>query len=138
MAGPVADKAEAGVIYAPSFQENVYQGAHGNESVVEGFADLNAVAANTQVRLLRLPIGMRINAVQLVTGDLGTGVTITVKSGDHELVHADDVHEKVAHYFPVAPYTTQTDGEIITATINGTTGATGNLSVLIRYTTIGY
>ncbi len=26
MAGPVADKAEAGVIYAPSYQENVYQG----------------------------------------------------------------------------------------------------------------
>ncbi|EAW1162099.1 hypothetical protein EO50_07960 [Salmonella enterica] len=138
MAGPVADKAEAGVIYAPSFQENVYQGAHGNESVAEAFVTLDKAQDTTDVRLLRLPIGLRINAVQIVTDALGAGETVTIKSGHHELVHADDVHEKVAHYFPVAPYTTQTDGEIITATINGTTGATGNLLVLIRYTTIGY
>ncbi|ELD4017354.1 hypothetical protein QI600_003181 [Salmonella enterica] len=137
MAGPVADRAEAGVIYAPSFQENVYQGAHGNESVVEGFADLNAVAANTQVRLLRLPIGMRINAVQLVTGDLGAGVTITVKSGDHELVHADDAHTKVAHHFVVEPYSTQTDGELLTV-VTGGAAATGKLSVLVRYSVAGY
>ncbi|EIP3426472.1 hypothetical protein LSE82_005361 [Salmonella enterica] len=137
MAGPVADKAEAGVIYAPSFQENVYQGAHGNESVVEGFADLNAVAVNTQVRLLRLPIGMRINAVQLVTGDLGAGVTITVKSGDHELVHADDAHAKVAHHFVVEPYSTQADGELLTV-VTGGAAATGKLSVLVRYSVVGY
>ncbi|ECR5064063.1 hypothetical protein KCE62_003482 [Salmonella enterica subsp. enterica serovar Newport] len=137
MAGPVADKAEAGVIYAPSFQENVYQGAHGNESVVEGFADLNAVAANTQVRLLRLPIGLRINAVQLVTGDLGAGVTITVKSGDHELVHADDAHAKVAHHLVVEPYSTQTDGELLTV-VTGGAAATGKLSVLVRYSVVGY
>ncbi|EKQ9928105.1 hypothetical protein JJG61_005599 [Salmonella enterica subsp. enterica serovar Panama] len=138
MAGPSATKPEAGVIFAPSFQENVYQGAHGNESVAEAFVALDKAMDSTEVRLLRLPIGLRINAVQIVTDALGTGETVTIKSGDHELVHADDVHEKVAHHFPVAPYTTQTDGEIITATINGTTGATGNLSVLIRYTTIGY
>ncbi|ECQ8979757.1 hypothetical protein ACDT65_001485 [Salmonella enterica subsp. enterica] len=136
MAGPVADKAEAGVIYAPSFQENVYQGAHGNESVVEAFADLSAVAANTEVRLLRLPIGLRINAVQLVTGDLGAGVTITVKSGDHELVHADDAHPKVAHHFVVEPYSTQTDGELLTVVTGG--AATGKLSVLVRYSVVGY
>lgn len=102
MAGPVADKPEAGVIYAPSYKENVYQGAHGNESVVEGFVELNGVAANTEVHLLRLPIGMRINAVQLVTGDLGAGVTITVKSGDHELISNEDVHAAVARTGPSA------------------------------------
>ncbi len=137
MAGPVADKAEAGVIYAPSYQENVYQGAHGNESVVEGFVELNAAAANTQVRLLSLPIGMRINAVQLVTGDLGAGVTITVKSGDHELVHADDVHAKVAHHFVVEPYSTQTDGEVLTVVTGGAV-ATGKINVLVRYSVVGY
>ncbi|EDZ9221030.1 hypothetical protein RDB90_005641 [Salmonella enterica] len=137
MAGPVADKPEAGVIYAQSYKENVYQGAHGNESVVEGFAELNAVAANTEVRLLSLPIGMRINSVQLVTGDLGAGVTVTVKSGDHELVHADDVHAKVAHYFVVEPYSTQTDGEVLTV-VTGGTAATGKLNVLVRYSVIGY
>ncbi|EKB5404190.1 hypothetical protein OOP60_004636 [Salmonella enterica] len=137
MAGPVADKAEAGVIYAPSFQENVYQGAHGNESVVEAFADLSAVAANTEVRLLRLPIGLRINAVQLVTGDLGAGVTITLKSGDHELVRADDAHAKVAHHFVVEPYSTQTDGELLTV-VTGGGAATGKLSVLVRYSVVGY
>ncbi|EBW6364086.1 hypothetical protein DPU24_25510 [Salmonella enterica subsp. enterica serovar Oranienburg] len=137
MAGPVADKAETGVIYAPSFKENVYQGAHGNESVVEGFAELNAAAANTQVRLLRLPIGMRINAVQLVTGDLGAGVTVTVKSGEHELVHADDVHAKVAHHFVVEPYSTQTDGEVLTVVTGGAV-ATGKINVLVRYSVVGY
>ncbi|EDV5541909.1 hypothetical protein ZU49_002519 [Salmonella enterica subsp. enterica] len=137
MAGPVADKAEAGVIYAPSYQENVYQGAHGNESVVEGFVELNAAAANTQVRLLSLPLGMRINAVQLVTGDLGAGVTITVKSGDHELVHADDVHAKVAHHFVVEPYSTQTDGEVLTV-VTGGAAATGKINVLVRYSVVGY
>ncbi|EGB0326526.1 TPA: hypothetical protein ACTALY_000078 [Salmonella enterica subsp. enterica serovar Muenchen] len=137
MAGPVADKAEAGVIYAPSFKENVYQGAHGNESVVEGFVELNAAAANTQVRLLRLPIGMRINAVQLVTGDLGAGVTVTVKSGEHELVHADDVHAKVTHHFVVEPYSTQTDGEVLTVVTGGAV-ATGKINVLVRYSVVGY
>ncbi|EHJ7486036.1 hypothetical protein KBV65_004390 [Salmonella enterica] len=137
MAGPVADKPEAGVIYAQSYKENVYQGAHGNESVVEGFAELNAVAANTEVRLLSLPIGMRINSVQLVTGDLGAGVTVTVKSGDHELVHADDVHAKVAHYFVVEPYSTQTDGEVLTV-VTGGAAATGKLNVLVRYSVVGY
>ncbi|HFD9218990.1 TPA: hypothetical protein ACF632_000474 [Salmonella enterica] len=137
MAGPVADKPEAGVIYAQSYKENVYQGAHGNESVVEGFADLNAVAANTEVRLLRLPIGMRINSVQLVTGDLGAGVTVTVKSGDHELVHADDVHAKVAHHFVVEPYSTQADGEVLTVVTGGAV-ATGKLNVLVRYSVVGY
>ncbi|HFE7524754.1 TPA: hypothetical protein ACGAD2_005493 [Salmonella enterica subsp. enterica serovar Newport] len=137
MAGPVADKPEAGVIYAQSYKENVYQGAHGNESVVEGFADLNAVAANTEVRLLRLPIGMRINSVQIVTGDLGAGVTVTVKSGDHELVHADDVHAKVAHHFVVEPYSTQTDGEVLTV-VTGGAAATGKLNVLVRYSVVGY
>ncbi|HGA5700428.1 TPA: hypothetical protein ACIS09_003144 [Salmonella enterica subsp. enterica serovar Birkenhead] len=137
MAGPVADKAEAGVIYAPSFKENVYQGAHGNESVVEGFVELNAAAANTQVRLLRLPIGMRINAVQLVTGDLGAGVTVTVKSGEHELVHADDVHAKVTHHFVVEPYSTQTDGEVLTV-VTGGAAATGKINVLVRYSVVGY
>ncbi|EGI6490910.1 hypothetical protein ABN47_003091 [Salmonella enterica subsp. enterica serovar Hvittingfoss] len=137
MAGPVADKPEAGVIYAPSYKENVYQGAHGNESVVEGFAELNAVAANTEVHLLRLPIGMRINAVQLVTGDLGAGVTITVKSGDHELISNEDVHAKVAHHFVVEPYSTQTDGEVLTV-VTGGAAATGKLSVLVRYSVVGY
>ncbi|EBC2121940.1 hypothetical protein GKA92_24205 [Salmonella enterica subsp. enterica] len=137
MAGPVADKADAGVIYAPSFQENVYQGAHGNESVVEGFAELKNVAVSTEVRLLRLPVGMRINAVQLVTGDLGTGVTVTVKCGEHELVHADDVHAKVAHHFVVEPYSTQTDGELLTVVTGGAV-ATGKLSVLVRYSVVGY
>ncbi|EOU3971811.1 TPA: hypothetical protein H2X24_004206 [Salmonella enterica] len=137
MAGPVADKPEAGVIYAPSYKENVYQGAHGNESVVEGFVELNAVAANTEVHLLRLPIGMRINAVQLVTGDLGAGVTITVKSGDHELISNEDVHAAVARNVVVEPYSTQADGEVLTV-VTGGAAATGKLNVLVRYSVVGY
>ncbi|EIC4352162.1 hypothetical protein LJS80_001092 [Salmonella enterica] len=137
MAGPVADKAEAGVIYAPSYQENVYQGAHGNESVVEAFVTLDKAPAATEIRLLRLPIGMRINAVQITTEGLGELETITIKSGDHELVHADDVHAKAAHHFVVEPYSTQTDGELLTA-VTGGAAATGKLSVLVRYSVVGY
>ncbi|ECH0822104.1 hypothetical protein FPD09_10785 [Salmonella enterica] len=137
MAGPVADTVEPGVIYAPSFKENVYQGAHGNESVVEGFAELSAVAANTEIRLLRLPIGMRINAVQIVTGGLGAGVTVTVKSGHHELVHADDAHAAVAHHSVVEPYSTQTDGELLSV-VTGGGPATGKLNILVRYSVVGY
>ncbi|EAY3716972.1 hypothetical protein FGS56_18320 [Salmonella enterica] len=137
MAGPVADKPEAGVIYAQSYKENVYQGAHGNESVVEGFVELNGAPTGTEVRLLRLPIGMRINSVQVVTDGIGAGATVTIKSGDHELVHADDVHAKVAHYFVVEPYSTQTDGEVLTV-VTGGAAATGKLNVLVRYSVIGY
>ncbi|EEI4448024.1 hypothetical protein G0S15_001394 [Salmonella enterica] len=137
MAGPVADKPEAGVIYAQSYKENVYQGAHGNESVVEGFITLDKAPAGTVVHLLRLPIGMRINAVQLVTDALGTGETVTIKSGDHELVATDNVATAVAHHFPVEPYSTRTDGELLTATLGGTS-ATGKLNVLVRYSVVGY
>lgn len=137
MAGPVADKPEAGVIYAPSYKENVYQGAHGNESVVEAFVTLDKAPTGTEVRLLRLPIGMRINAVQLVTDALGAGESVTIKSGSHELVAADSVVTAVAHHFPVAPYTTQTDGELLTATLGGAS-ATGNMSILVRYSVVGY
>ncbi|OZU10004.1 hypothetical protein CCO48_24700 [Salmonella enterica subsp. enterica serovar Altendorf] len=137
MAGPVADKPEAGVIYAPSYKENVYQGAHGNESVVEGFVELNGAPTGTEVRLLRLPIGMRINSVQIVTDGIGVGATVTIKSGDHELVHADDVHAKVAHHFVVEPYSTLTDGEVLTATVD-CVSATGKLNVLVRYSVVGY
>ncbi len=137
MAGPVADKVEAGVIYAPSYKENVYQGAHGNESVVESFVTLDKAPTGTVVHLLRLPIGMRINAVQLVTDALGTGESVTIKSGNHELVTSDNVATAVAHHFPVEPYCTQTDGELLTATLGGTS-ATGKLNVLVRYSVVGY
>ncbi|EAA7987823.1 hypothetical protein CJ745_21400 [Salmonella enterica subsp. enterica] len=137
MAGPVADKADAGVIYAPSFQENVYQGAHGNESVVEGFAVLKNVAVSTEVRLLSLPIGLRINSVQLVTDALGAGVTVTIKSGAQELVHEADVHGKTTQLTPVKPYTTQSDGELLTAVLGGAV-ASGEMNILVRYTTVGY
>lgn len=137
MAGPVADKAEAGVIYAQSYKENVYQGAHGNESVIEGFVELNGAPTGTEVRLLRLPLGMRINSVQIVTDGIGAGATVTIKSGDHELVHADDVHAKVAHHFVVEPYSTLTDGEVLTAMVD-CVSATGKLNVLVRYSVVGY
>ncbi|EAR6355016.1 hypothetical protein DJ252_20120 [Salmonella enterica subsp. enterica serovar Uzaramo] len=137
MAGPSADKTEAGVIYAPSFQENVYQGAHGNESVAEAFVTLNKAPAATEIRLMRLPVGMRINSVQIVTDGIGDSETVTIKSGDHELVHADDVHTKTAQFFVVQPYTTQADGELLTATTGGS-AATGGLSVLVRYSVVGY
>ncbi|HFW4797842.1 TPA: hypothetical protein ACIBS5_003250 [Salmonella enterica subsp. diarizonae serovar 60-67:z35:-] len=137
MAGPSADKTESGVIYAPSFKENIYQGAHGNESVVEAFVTLDKAAEATEIRLLKLPIGMRINSVQITTDGLGDSETITIKSGDHELVHADDVHTKTAQMFVVPPYTTQTDGELLTATTGGS-AATGQLNVLVRYSVVGY
>lgn len=87
--------------------------------------------------MLRLPIGMRINAVQLVTGDLGAGVTITVKSGGHELISNEDVHASVARNVVVEPYSTQADGEVLTV-VTGGAAATGKLNVLVRYSVVGY
>ncbi|EDX0374225.1 hypothetical protein GTL21_005023 [Salmonella enterica] len=137
MAGPTANQAVAGVIFAPTFHENVYQGAHGNESVAESFVGLKNVAADTVVHLLRLPIGMRINSVQLVSDAMGAGVTVTVKSGDHELISNEDVHSAVARNVVIEPYSTQTDGELLTVTTAGAV-ATGKLNILVRYSVVGY
>lgn len=125
-------------IIAPSFSERVYSGTHGNESVAEGHFTVSAAAVDSVVHLLSLPIGIRINSVQLSSaGGLGTA-TVSVKSGEHVLI--DDsgaVAAGAARHVAVAPYTTQRDGERVTVTIK-TAAATGTLNVLLRYTVVGY
>lgn len=128
----------AKTILAPSLSERVYTGTHGNESVAEGVFTVNAAEADSVIHLLSLPVGIRINSLQLVsTGGLGTA-TVSVKSGKHELIgDSGAVTASFAKYVPVEPYTTQSDGELVTVTIK-TAVATGILNVLLRYTVVGY
>ncbi|EPE8683377.1 hypothetical protein ACSOPC_004164 [Escherichia coli] len=126
-------------ILAPSLSERVYTGTHGNESVAEGVFTVKSAAQETVIHLLSLPIGIRINGIQLISkGGLGGTATVNVKCGEHELIdNSKAVAEKFAEYVPVEPYTTQSDGELVTVTIK-TAAATGSLNVLLRYTVVGY
>ncbi len=127
------------VITAPSLSERVYSGTHGNESVAEGYVTVNAAEQGSVVHLLSLPIGIRINALQLVSDTgLGGAAKISVKSGEQVLISdSGAVTPGFASYFPVLPYTTQKDDELVTVTVNDAE-ATGSVSVLLRYTVVGY
>ncbi|ENC2501635.1 hypothetical protein ABKF30_005115, partial [Escherichia coli] len=105
--------------------ERIYSGTHGNESVAEGVFTVNAAEADSVIHLLSLPVGIRINSLQLVsTGGLGTA-TVSIKSGEHVLIdNSEAVSAKFARYVPVEPYTTLRDGELVTVTIK-TAAATG-------------
>ncbi len=129
----------AKTILAPSLSERIYSGTHGNESVAEGVFTVNAAEAETVIHLLSLPVGIRINSLQLVsTGGLGGTATVSIKSGKHVLIdNSDAVTARFARYVPVEPYTTLRDGELVTVTIK-TAAATGTLNVLLRYTVVGY
>ncbi|EEV8850686.1 hypothetical protein EHJ72_004956 [Escherichia coli] len=129
----------AKTILAPSLSERVYSGTHGNESVAEGVFTVNAAEQETVINLLSLPAGVRINGIQLISkGGLGGTATVNVKCGEHDLIsNSDAVTENFAKYVPVEPYTTQSDGELVTVTIK-TAAATGTLNVLLRYTVVGY
>ncbi|MEC6433435.1 hypothetical protein VXS78_23760 [Escherichia coli] len=128
----------AKTILAPSLSERIYSGTHGNESVAEGVFTVNAAEQETVINLLSLPTGVRINGIQLISkGGLGTA-TVSIKSGEHELIdNSEAVSAKFARYVPVEPYTTLRDGELVTVTIK-TAAATGTLNVLLRYTVVGY
>ncbi|EET1502497.1 hypothetical protein FLY47_004888 [Escherichia coli] len=129
----------AKTILAPSLSERVYTGTHGNESVAEGVFTVNAAEADSVIHLLSLPVGIRINSVQLASSKgLGGTAKVSVKSGEQVLVSdSGAVTAGFAKYLPVEPYTTQRDGELVTVTIN-TAAATGTLNVLLRYTVVGY
>ena len=129
----------AKTILAPSLSERIYSGTHGNESVAEGVFTVNAAEQETVINLLSLPTGVRINGIQLISkGCLGGTATVSVKSGKHELIgDSGTVTASFAKYVPVEPYTTQSDGELVTVTIK-TAAATGTLNVLLRYTVVGY
>ncbi|RNM07942.1 hypothetical protein [Dickeya undicola] len=126
-------------IQAPSMRDAVYQGPQGNLSIAEGQITLKAAAVNDVVELLDMPIGMRIYGVDVISDALGANVTVEIKSGDKVLVAAAAHSAAVAKSVPVAPspYATIVDGEKITATIAGA-AATGNLTVLVKYTAVGY
>ncbi|HBA6777689.1 hypothetical protein [Escherichia coli] len=126
-------------ILAPSLSERVYTGTHGNESVAEGVFTVKSAAQETVIHLLSLPIGIRINGIQLVsTGGLGGTAKVSVKSGEHALINESEaVSAGFAKYLPLEPYTTQSDGEVVAVTIKGAE-ATGTLNVLLRYTVVGY
>ena len=128
----------AKTILAPSLSERIYSGTHGNESVAEGVFTVNAAEADSVIHLLSMPVGIRINSLQLVsTGGLGTA-TVSIKSGEHVLIdNSEAVSAKLARYVPVEPYNTLRDGELVTVTIK-TAAATGTLNVLLRYTVVGY
>ena len=104
----------AKTILAPSLSERIYSGTHGNESVAEGVFTVNAAEADSVIHLLSLPVGIRINSLQLVsTGGLGTA-TVSIKSGEHVLIdNSEAVSAKFARYVPVEPYTTLRDGALV-------------------------
>ncbi|GKX50604.1 hypothetical protein [Budvicia aquatica] len=128
-----------GTIKSPSLMNRIYQGPYGNLSVHKTYVLLKAAAANSVVELSELPIGMELLGIRILTTGLGTGVKVTVKSGDKELVKDVDVSAALATTTPVLPYYVgkNESNEMLTATITGG-AATGELNVLAEYSFVGY
>ena len=124
-------------VIAPSMQDTVYAGAAGNLSVAFGQVTLKAAAANTEVALLELPIGLKIVGVRIATAEgLGAGVKFDLKL-NNVVVQADiDVAAAGSVVIPVQPVYLQ-EKTVLTAVVKGA-AATGSIAVMPEYVVIGY
>lgn len=66
---------------APSMRDRIYVGAHGNVSLAPVSVALAAIAANDEVQVIELEIGMKITGFRVITSGVGAGVTADIKVG---------------------------------------------------------
>lgn len=124
-------------VIAPSMKDTVYAGAAGNLSIAFGEVTLKAAAADTEVSLLELPIGLKVVGIRLVTEKgLGAGVTVDLKLGDAVINTGAEVAESCAVAIPVQPVYL-TEKTVLTAVVKGA-DATGTIVVMPEYVSVGF
>lgn len=124
-------------VIAPSMQDTVYAGAAGNLSVAFGQVTLKAAAANTEVALLELPIGLKVVGVRIATAaGLGAGVKFDLKLNNVVVQTDIDVAAAGSVVIPVQPVYLQ-EKTVLTAVVKGA-AATGSIAVMPEYVVIGY
>lgn len=124
-------------VIAPSMQDTVYAGAAGNLSVAFGQVTLKAAAANTEVALLELPIGLKVVGVRIATAaGLGAGVKFDLKLNSVVVQAGIDVAAASSVVIPVQPVYLQ-EKTVLTAVVKGA-AATGSIAVMPEYVVIGY
>lgn len=122
---------------APSMQDTVYTGAAGNLSVAFGQVTLKAAAANTEVALLELPIGLKVVGVRIATAaGLGAGVKFDLKLNNVVIQAGIDVAAVSAVVIPVQPVYLK-EKTVLTAVVKGA-AATGSIAVMPEYVVVGY
>ncbi|SHO54406.1 hypothetical protein [Vibrio quintilis] len=120
------------VINAPSMHDRIYVGSHGNVSLETASVTLSKAAADTEVNLLELPIGLQIESVRVISD--GIGSTVDIKIGDTTLVSGMDVSTKTSELQVCEHYTTEKAN--LKAVLGGE--STGKLTVKIEYISKGY
>lgn len=124
-------------VIAPSMKDTVYAGAAGNLSVAFGEVTLKAAAANTEVALLELPIGLKVVGVRIATAaGLGAGVKFDLKLNSVVVQAGIDVAAASSVVIPVQPVYLQ-EKTVLTAVVKGA-AATGSIAVMPEYVVIGY
>ncbi|MGD6739665.1 hypothetical protein ACN08N_23540 [Photobacterium leiognathi subsp. mandapamensis] len=124
-------------VIAPSMKDTVYAGAAGNLSVAFGEVTLKAAAANTEVSLLELPLGLKVIGVRIATAEgLGAGVSVDLKLGEAVIKSGVDVAAASAVVIPVQPVYL-TEKTVLTAVVKGAT-ATGAIAVMPEYVSVGF
>lgn len=124
-------------VIAPSMKDTVYAGAAGNLSVAFGEVALKAAAANTEVALLELPIGLKVVGVRIATAaGLGAGVKFDLKLNEVVIQTGIDVAAASAVVIPVQPVYLK-EKTVLTAVVKGA-AATGSIAVMPEYVVIGY
>ena len=123
------------IIKAPSMQDRVYVGAHGNVSIAKAKAVLAAAAIGTEVQLLELPIGMDVQGIRITTENLGASVTGTVKIGDKEIKTGVVLSSAATIDIPCDEYLEEK--AVLSITIAGA-AASGTLKVNTTYLAVGY
>ncbi|MDA6077813.1 hypothetical protein O0544_20530 [Edwardsiella anguillarum] len=102
---------------------------------------LDNLVKDDQIRLFELPPGMRINALQICGSELSAEKTLTFAIQSPSLLDIEllslPLTERVSGVYPVAPLTIREQGGSLV--LNVASGAvSGRLSVLVRYSVIGY
>ncbi|MCD9514046.1 hypothetical protein [Photobacterium carnosum] len=124
-------------VIAPSMHDTVYTGAAGNLSVAFGQVTLKAAAANTEVALLELPIGLKVVGVRIATAaGLGAGVKFDLKLNNVVIQAGIDVAAVSAVVIPVQPVYLK-EKTVLTAVVKGA-AATGSIAVMPEYVVVGY
>ncbi|ACR69181.1 hypothetical protein DBV23_17095 [Edwardsiella ictaluri] len=128
-------------INAPSMHDRIYQGALGNESIAESVVTLDNLMEDEQIRLFELPLGMRINALQICGSGLSAGKMLTFAIQSPSLFDIQllslPLTETVSGVYPLVPLTTSEQGGTLVLKVAGGP-VSGTLSVLVRYSVIGY
>lgn len=67
---------------APSMRDRIYVGTHGNVALALVNVQLSAIAANDEIQVIELEIGMKITGFRVITNGIGAGVTADIKVGE--------------------------------------------------------